>query len=283
MELRSDSTTALPTSATFPRPRELRRHASSPTVKSALRVLEVLEFFDEVQKPANVTAICSSLSYPQSSTSRLLKTMVTMGYLRFNAAGRTYLPTNRVSLMGSWIDDGFCRGSDLYRAMEELGARTGDSVMLAMRNGLRAHYVCAVRSETSGNVPLGPRHYLSTCAAGRALLSLLPDAEAAKILRAINAEAESEDEIVRSPALLADLAQTRARGYCEAVMDAGGGRTGFEVSVGLLVSGSGPLALTISRRSEVTPSQARELGERLMEVRDAIQPANDDIVQRRTG
>ena len=50
------------------------------TVKSAARVLAILEYFDDLQRPSTVTEIAEELTYPQSSTSALLRSLVSMGY-----------------------------------------------------------------------------------------------------------------------------------------------------------------------------------------------------------
>ena len=69
-------------------------------VKSAARVLEVCEFFASRRMPATVRDICHGLGYPQSSTSVLLKSLHTLGYLAYDAAARCYIPASRVTLLG---------------------------------------------------------------------------------------------------------------------------------------------------------------------------------------
>ena len=71
-------------------------------VKSAIRVFEVLEFFDEVQRDASLSDIARRLGYPVSSTSMLLQSMVDAGYL-VQGEKRVYRPTPRVTLLGSWV------------------------------------------------------------------------------------------------------------------------------------------------------------------------------------
>ena len=54
-------------------------------VKSAIRRLEILEYFDEVQQPLNNVAVATALDYPQSSTAALLRSPSIMGYLQYNS------------------------------------------------------------------------------------------------------------------------------------------------------------------------------------------------------
>ena len=73
------------------------------TVKSATRVIEILEFFDDLQAPATVMEVADSLGYPQSSTSALLRSLVALGYINYDAFKRTYVTSSRVALLGSWM------------------------------------------------------------------------------------------------------------------------------------------------------------------------------------
>jgi hypothetical protein len=82
----------------------------APAVKSAERVLKILEFFDDIQARATVMDIADTLGLPQSSTSSLLKSLVTLGYLEYEPSNRTYLPTGRVALLGSRVNPQFVVG-----------------------------------------------------------------------------------------------------------------------------------------------------------------------------
>jgi len=72
-------------------------------VKSASRTLEVLELFSERRRPLRLHEIYEHLDYPQSSATNLLKSMVVMGYLNYNRAARTYIPTSKVGSLGNWL------------------------------------------------------------------------------------------------------------------------------------------------------------------------------------
>jgi hypothetical protein len=63
------------------------------TVKSAGRVLQIFEFFDEIQREARVAEIAERLAFPQSSTSILLKCLVDLGYLDYLPEARSFLPS----------------------------------------------------------------------------------------------------------------------------------------------------------------------------------------------
>ena len=66
-------------------------------IKSAARVLEGLELFSELRAPLRQKYVVERLGYPQSSTTGLLKSLVSVGYLNYHRATRTYFSSIRYS------------------------------------------------------------------------------------------------------------------------------------------------------------------------------------------
>src|ERR1700755_1887392 len=79
---------------------------SDGLTKSARRVFDILELFRERQCPLRLKDVVDSLGMPTSSAAALLKTMAQMNYLSFESTSRTYLPTLRLSQLGSWVTVG---------------------------------------------------------------------------------------------------------------------------------------------------------------------------------
>lgn len=185
------------------------------TVKSAGRVLEILEYFDDLQLPSTVMDIASALGYPQSSTSALLRSLVSMGYLEYDRFARTYVTSPRVALLGSWRDTQFFAEGAIIALMKELNAKTGDTVVLAVRNGLFVQYIHVIQATSPArlHMTLGTVRPIAASGAGYALLCTLSDAEVTRIVMRINAEAGPNDELVRTRELLAELAVFREQGY----------------------------------------------------------------------
>lgn len=188
---------------------------SAKVVKSAVRVLEILEFFDEVRAPANVVAVASALGYPQSSTSALLRSMVATGYLHFDARNRTYRPSDRVPLLGNWISPSLFREGTLYRLTRALGRRTGQRVVVATRNGDVSRVIHIAEPGEVEHPPLhiGDTRPLGRCASGWALLALMPDGDVRRVFHRLNAEATDPEQVVRIPDLLATLQAVRTSGH----------------------------------------------------------------------
>lgn len=154
-------------------------------VKSAARVLEVLEFFAAHRAPASVGEIGSVLRYPQSSASVLLKSLRSLGYLSHDAASRRYMATQRVALLGGWIQP----ADEVKRIVDELREATGETVILAQQNGAHAQYIQVHEPDSPVRLHLkiGTLRPLTRVAVGRALLSLKADAEIARLVRKCNA------------------------------------------------------------------------------------------------
>ena len=142
-------------------------------VKSAGRVLEILEYFDDLQQPASVMEIANGLGYPQSSTSALLRSLVATGYLNYDAAARTYLTSSRVALLGSWLNSPFFAEGALISLMKELSELTGDAVVLATRNGLYVQYIHVIQAVSLArlHISLGTVRPIAASGSGLAILS----------------------------------------------------------------------------------------------------------------
>lgn len=184
-----------------------------PVVKSAGRALQILEFFDGVQREASVSEISRALNYPQSSTSVLLRSLVSMGYLQQDRTRRTYVPTRRVSLLGNWVDPSLMQQGKLLDTVEELARKSGQTVVMATANGLYVQYIYVARSTGMAQPPIGSLRPITSVAVGRALLSIYEDGQLTRLLRRINAERQEHAEAIAINDFVEKLRADRSRGY----------------------------------------------------------------------
>lgn len=197
------------------------------TVKSAGRVLEILEYFDDVQQPATVMEVADTLGYPQSSTSALLRSLVSLGYLDYDRYKRTYVTSHRVALLGSWVNSDFISEGSVISLMKELGEMTGDTIILAMRNGLYMQYIHVIQATSAArlHVTLGTTRPLAASGTGFALLSTLTDHEIRRIVMRVNADAEEGKPHIKLADVMGHVEHARAQGYafsCDMVTRGGG-------------------------------------------------------------
>ena len=190
--------------------------SDASVVKSAGRALHILEYFDSVQREACVSEISRALKWPQSSTSVLLKSLVSLGYLQNDRYRRTYYPTRRVCLLGNWVDPSLVRQGKLLMQAEDLARRTQKTVTIATMNGLQVQHIYLNRSQddlaTSGPTHVGMHYSLARTALGKALLAGHHDKYVSQIIWRINAERPDHEPLINIPDLLAELQLGRKRG-----------------------------------------------------------------------
>jgi len=235
------------------------------TVKSASRALEILEYFDDVQRPATVMEVASALDYPQSSASALLRSLVSMGYLNYDRYARTFITSNRVALLGAWVNSEFFAEGAIISLMRDLNEETGDTVILAVRNGLYMQYIHVIQATSAArlHVTLGTIRPLAASGAGYALLSTMPDDEIRRLLMRINADREDDQAIIAHPELMEEIRRTRERGYAFTYdkVTRGGGMLAAPIPA---AGGNPPMIVGIGGISEVMRAREAELAEILL-------------------
>jgi len=201
--------------------------AEDKLVKSAGRVLEILEYFDDLQRNSTVMEIANALGYPQSSTSALLRSLVSTGYLNYDARSRTYITSSRVALLGSWVNSPFFAEGAIISMMKEMNEQTNDTVVLGMRNGQHIQYIHVIQATSPArlHMTLGTARPIAASGSGYAALSTLSDQEVTRIIMRFNAEAEDGEPLIKTRDVLEKLAVIRQKGYaftCDMVTQGGG-------------------------------------------------------------
>lgn len=186
------------------------------TVKSAVRVLEVFELFDRLQREATVAEIARELGYPISSTSMLLANLLERGYLCHGADQRSYFPTPRVTLLGSWVEPLLRPQGEVVRMMAEVGEATGETVILAAPTRDQAQYLHVVPATTTMRMHVGPgtMRPLIRSGLGRVLLSAMPDERVRQlVMRHNDGPLAREEGRISLSALMRELSGIRVRGH----------------------------------------------------------------------
>ncbi|MBM3512473.1 MAG: helix-turn-helix domain-containing protein [Alphaproteobacteria bacterium] len=183
-------------------------------VKSVGRVFEVLELFDHECRALTATQVGRKLKYPASSTLALLKSMVNLGYIGFDRAERVYAPTVRVSNLGRWVETSLFGEGRLFGMMEDLRAKTGQSLMLSIQNDLNMQFIHVVLGESfSLNVKAGQTVPLFRSAIGLMALSDRPDKEIAKFVERYNRRIKGPEQKVELNQLMSAIRRARTQGY----------------------------------------------------------------------
>jgi DNA-binding IclR family transcriptional regulator len=240
------------------------------TIKSAKRVLQILELFKEMRRPMFTTDIAVQLNYPVSSTAALLKSLTSLGYVVFDRSSRTYQASLRVALLGSWTPDGGIDAQALSAVTNQLAHQSGMAAVLAIRNNNHVQYVRVVPHDSKLRfyLPVGSRQRLVDTAMGRAILSLDDDAAVDRMVRRANADRKSHQPRIDPLELKAEIAQIRERGYACSID--GFFKGAGAVAVPLVGDDGEPLVLGLG-------GPADHVRERIGYLIDLVTRAADDI------
>jgi IclR family transcriptional regulator, acetate operon repressor len=251
---------------------------SGGVVKSARRVMEVLELFAAERTPMVASEIARRLDWPKSSANVLLRSLVSLGYLMVDVRTVEYFPTPRITSLGDWIPDALRAGDDAIRRLEELHDRTGETVTLSIQNGFDMQFVVVL----PGTYPIsltmreGFTASIFTTAVGNALLAEESDDTVRRLAQRANHRLRGGGRRVEIGRLLAEVRATRDRGYAVgyekvfpdtgalgmAVQSRMGGRT--------LVVGVGGLAARIRRNeAQIVDAMRRSFGKARLPLKSA--------------
>ena len=184
-------------------------------VKSAGRTMQILEYFEHIQRPSNIAEIVRVLGYPQTSASEILRSLRLLGYLHYDPKDRTYCPKSRVRFLGSWINTPVHGQDRLSRFVKMLNQEFGHTVFLSIRNDMCSQYIQVAQATTSLRLHLvpGQRRPLLKSLSGRTLLKDTRDAEISKLVRRANAETPAGEPLLRLEDVMQSISFLRKNNY----------------------------------------------------------------------
>lgn len=244
-------------------------------IKSASRVLDMLELFSTRCDGLTLTEVSKGLALPKSSTLGLLRTLHGRGYL-VREADDVYKLNDIVRR------DGFARHGRLLRVgppvMRALADALGETVILGMPGapGMVRLIAKEVASrEVRFDIDL-PRQEPAYCTAmGRILLSVQDDVQTAKALGAVPPRKLTDATLTDEGAIRARIAEARETGVAIVQDELVLGATGVAVMVPL--SANQPLAAInvgcVSPRFEANREHiVAALKETALALGDSMQP-----------
>ena len=183
-------------------------------VKSADRVMAVLDLVAE-SGSLSFGEIATRLALPKSSAHALLATMHARGYLAFDEDHKVYRLGTRI-----WEIANAHHGIEDLRTvirplMDALVERTGETVQLAILEGIEAVYLEQAQSPHPMKLAsrAGVRLPAHASGIGKTLLASLDPAEAARRLDGASLVRLTANTIGDAPTLLKELDRVRRQGY----------------------------------------------------------------------
>lgn len=185
-------------------------------VKSAVRVLEILELLARMREPVPLREVAAELGYPRSSTHALLQTLVARGYATKNGHER-YALDESVRQGPGWIERGEAQLVAAARpVMEEMRDALGETVFLGVRlpsGDVRRLVKCVSRHEVRYDTDR-PEPAPAYCTAmGRTMLAHWDSASLTRYLKRVRLVAHTPFTVTDRDKLQALLARVRKQGH----------------------------------------------------------------------
>lgn len=185
------------------------------SVKSAVRVLDLLELFAVVTRPMGVSEIAKRLEWPKSSAQALLRTLAARGYLARSDDGYA-LPAE---LKGGWVGGIRTRLLGVAQpVMQEMAQASGESAFIGMlTSGGRVQFLAKALSPSEVRYDaalehLRPAHSTSI---GLVILAHLPEKDAERWLKPSQLCAVTRHTVTDPQKLRQILRAGRRAGYIE--------------------------------------------------------------------
>ena len=232
--------------------------ATTGGVQSLERAFDVLELMAAAGGEVTLSRLASESGLPVPTIHRLVRTLVSSGYVLQMPSRRYTLGPRLIGLGASASQTVEAWASPHLQSLAEV---TGESANLAMLDGDRVVYVAqaaSTRHTMRMFTEVGRRVYAHCTGVGKALLAQLPDDAVKDLIDSVGMPATTEHTITDITALLEELRRVRQRGYA---IDDGEQELGVRC-VAVAVPGSLSGAVSVSGpASRVTPEAVPALAE----------------------
>jgi len=184
-------------------------------VKSAQRVLDILQLFAERRRPATLADLSRELDLPKSSCLALLQTLQSNGFLYQFETDGSYYPT------GKWLTSAHSIATHdpvVPRArpvLEKIHASSGETVCLAKRSHFNVVYLDVVESNQLLRyaAEAGQARPLHCSASGQALMAGMEAGERDALIARLSLEKVAAHTITSHAALSRKVIAGAARGW----------------------------------------------------------------------
>ncbi|CAG2151572.1 Pectin degradation repressor protein KdgR [Cupriavidus yeoncheonensis] len=201
-------------------------------IPAAGRAMAVFEVFAREQRELSNSEMARQLSLPETSTSDLLHTLHSLGYLMRTTRTRRFYPTGRLAELTRQIAENDPLTTAAQEAVDQLVERTNESAFFGLLEPTAVKVVAMQQSRQPLRyiIDVGSRAALHASALGKGLLALLPEDEARAALEKSQRRQVTPHTIVDVDRLMADIAKGRQRGWHEAREEGAEGVDGLAVT-----------------------------------------------------
>lgn len=214
----------------------------APGVQSVVRAFRVLEALADHDSEMAIADVAAQLQLAPSTVHRLLATLSSLGYARHTADRRYTLGPSLIVLGDRATPQVAVVAGPV---LEELERATEETVNLAVLDGDLVTYVAqrASRHQMRMFTEVGHRVLPHASGVGKAILGTLPQQRVTDMLRRTGMPRFTDSTITTETALLADLRESRRRGF---TIDDGEQEVGVRCIAVAVPGATVPTAVSIS-------------------------------------
>jgi IclR family pca regulon transcriptional regulator len=185
-------------------------------VESLRKGLEVMEAFTSHKPRLRLQEVADLTGQPKATAYRLLRTLMSLGYVRYDQAAKHFYLGPRVMSLGFSVLSNLDLRELALPYLEDLSQKTGQNVNLGMLDRAEVIYVERIKKRRILNIDLfvGSRLPAHSSSIGQAILAFLPKEDMDEALKVMQADEVVSAEIGKGGVKLMDtLAQVREQGY----------------------------------------------------------------------
>lgn len=154
----------------------MMKTVAQTAVKSADRVLDVLELFVTTRRPLSHSEIAADLNIPKSSLTQLLRNLENRGYLTFTAGANTYEPGPAIAKLASNLRVSFEIAAIAQPIIDIVAKRIQETTSVSVLRGSEVERVAtanAIQRPLRYWMTVGERMPLHATSAGKAIMAFL--------------------------------------------------------------------------------------------------------------
>ncbi len=165
--------------------------------RSIRRFVELLELFEQLQRPLSSAEIAEALVAPRSSVATLLRSLVDLGVLISDRRTATYMPSTHLADLTSWVVRSWIPDNSFLERLAALRSETQETISLWTAVNLQMEVLHAIEGESPLSLRLraGQRFPMLFSAVGAAYLVSLPMTTRAALLRRIENDARAHRNV----------------------------------------------------------------------------------------
>jgi DNA-binding IclR family transcriptional regulator len=185
-------------------------------VKTALRVIEIIETFAKEKRALSLSELARLLEVPMSSCLALIRTLTASGYLYETGRRQGYYPTGRLLAMAQQIARNDPILDRVFPTLSELRTNTGETVVLAkLHEGTQVIYLDVLDSPHAIRyiASAGELRELHANSLGKALLATMEADKRAALLATLPMTKFTDRTLLTPKKLEAELRLSTERGW----------------------------------------------------------------------